>query len=236
MTSALLTTTSARGSRIRTTSARALPRLRRSHAAAPPSDEHTRIATRRPTAPLANAGAPDRHVTASATTPLQHPRPRARRPHASKSGPRSASSRSSISSAKALRIGLPRLRSSLDRKVALKSTCPRSSRRAKAEQGHALRPPRRDLCGGPRSFHKGTAARPVSTITPSSRFYRFWEATARPTWSCRSTGITLKRALKDLGTPPDEAWLRALLAHHPDALEIIHGLQCYHRDIAPTIS
>jgi hypothetical protein len=46
-------------------------------------------------------------------------------------------------------------------------------------------------------------------------------------------GITLKRALKDLGTPPDEAWLKALLVHLLDALEIIHGLQCYHRDIAP---
>ncbi len=66
------------------------------------------------------------------------------------------------------------------------------------------------------------------------KVYRFWEANGTaymvmPFYE----GVTLKQQLKDLGEPPDEAWLMELLAPLTEALEVIHQEQCYHRDIAP---
>lgn len=66
------------------------------------------------------------------------------------------------------------------------------------------------------------------------KVYRFWEANGTaymvmPFYE----GRTLKDHLRDLGKPPDEAWLRDLLAPLTQALEVIHADQCYHRDIAP---
>lgn len=67
------------------------------------------------------------------------------------------------------------------------------------------------------------------------KVYRFWEANGTaymvmPFYE----GTTLKDTLKEMGgTPPDEAWLTALLAPVSEALEVLHGQQCYHRDIAP---
>jgi serine/threonine protein kinase len=46
-------------------------------------------------------------------------------------------------------------------------------------------------------------------------------------------GRTLKQILKEMGGPPDEAWLKSLLLPVMDALELIHSHQCFHRDIAP---
>jgi hypothetical protein len=46
-------------------------------------------------------------------------------------------------------------------------------------------------------------------------------------------GPTLKQALLASGVPPDEAWLRQLLAPLLDTLALIHEQQCFHRDIAP---
>jgi hypothetical protein len=66
------------------------------------------------------------------------------------------------------------------------------------------------------------------------KVYRFWEAhgTAYMVMPFYE-GVTLKDTLKDLGGPPDEAWLTGLLAPLTEALEVIHAEQCYHRDIAP---
>jgi len=66
------------------------------------------------------------------------------------------------------------------------------------------------------------------------KVYRFWEANGTaymvmPFYE----GITLKQKLKEMGEPPDEAWLRDLLEPLTEALEVIHAEQCYHRDIAP---
>ncbi|MBP7484296.1 MAG: protein kinase [Aquabacterium sp.] len=66
------------------------------------------------------------------------------------------------------------------------------------------------------------------------KVYRFWEANGTaymvmPYYQ----GPTLKSWLRDNGSPPDEAWLKSLLSPLLDALEIIHGDHCYHRDIAP---
>ena len=66
------------------------------------------------------------------------------------------------------------------------------------------------------------------------KVHRFWEANGTaymvmPFYE----GPTLKRALADMPAPPDEAWLRALLAPLLDALAVMHAAHCYHRDIAP---
>jgi len=66
------------------------------------------------------------------------------------------------------------------------------------------------------------------------KVYRFWEANGTaymvmPFYE----GQTLKDTLKALPGPPDEAWLRGLLSPLSEALKVIHGEQCFHRDIAP---
>lgn len=66
------------------------------------------------------------------------------------------------------------------------------------------------------------------------KVYRFWEANGTaymvmPYYK----GATLKEALKTMGRPPDERWLRVLLAPLLDALTVLHAANCYHRDIAP---
>jgi serine/threonine protein kinase len=66
------------------------------------------------------------------------------------------------------------------------------------------------------------------------KVYRFWEGNGTaymvmPYYQ----GQTLTQAVREMASPPDEAWLRALLAPLLDALETIHAEQCFHRDIAP---
>lgn len=66
------------------------------------------------------------------------------------------------------------------------------------------------------------------------KVYRFWEANGTaymvmPYYH----GATLKQALHDRTSPPDEAWLKALLGSLLDALDVMHQHQCFHRDIAP---
>jgi serine/threonine protein kinase len=66
------------------------------------------------------------------------------------------------------------------------------------------------------------------------KVYRFWEANGTaymvmPFYK----GLTLKQALQERDTPPDEAWLRSFLAPLLDALDMLHSEQCFHRDIAP---
>lgn len=66
------------------------------------------------------------------------------------------------------------------------------------------------------------------------KVHRFWEANGTaymvmPFYE----GPTLKDVLRNLPGPPDEAWLRGLLEPLTEVLAVIHGQQCYHRDIAP---
>jgi hypothetical protein len=66
------------------------------------------------------------------------------------------------------------------------------------------------------------------------KVYRFWEANGTaymvmPLYR----GDTLRGALKTIGGPPSEAWMRQLLGPLCEALETIHAEHCYHRDIAP---
>ena len=66
------------------------------------------------------------------------------------------------------------------------------------------------------------------------KVYRFWQAngTAYMTMPYYE-GPTLKQALAALSGPPDEVLLRSWLLPMLDALEEIHRVNCYHRDIAP---
>jgi serine/threonine protein kinase len=66
------------------------------------------------------------------------------------------------------------------------------------------------------------------------KVYRFWEANGTaymvmPFYE----GVTLKDKLRDLGEPPDEAFLMDLLDPLTEALAVLHREQIYHRDIAP---
>ena len=66
------------------------------------------------------------------------------------------------------------------------------------------------------------------------KVYRFWaeNGTAYMVMPYYQ-GMTLKRWLADLGTPPSEGWLRILAGELIDALDILHHERCYHRDVAP---
>jgi serine/threonine protein kinase len=66
------------------------------------------------------------------------------------------------------------------------------------------------------------------------KVYRFWEenGTAYMVMPLYE-GQTLIDWLRERNAPAGEAWLRALLAPLLDALELMHGNHCYHRDIAP---
>jgi serine/threonine protein kinase len=66
------------------------------------------------------------------------------------------------------------------------------------------------------------------------KVYRFWPENgtaymAMPFYE----GITLKRWLQDLGTPPSERWLRKLATLLMEALGAMHEQSCFHRDVAP---
>ena len=66
------------------------------------------------------------------------------------------------------------------------------------------------------------------------KVHRFWEANGTaymvmPYYQ----GKTLKQTLRDLQERPSEQWLKSILLPLLDALELMHGRQCFHRDIAP---
>jgi formylglycine-generating enzyme required for sulfatase activity/serine/threonine protein kinase len=67
------------------------------------------------------------------------------------------------------------------------------------------------------------------------KVYRFWEANgtgymAMPFYNAP----TLKQMLKqDRARLSSEGWLKNMLRHVLDALQVLHEKQCYHRDIAP---
>lgn len=66
------------------------------------------------------------------------------------------------------------------------------------------------------------------------KVYRFWEANGTaymvmPYYQ----GSTLKQELQGRTTPPEETWLKQLLAPLMAALERLHSAQVFHRDIAP---
>ncbi|KQV59207.1 hypothetical protein ASC95_28265 [Pelomonas sp. Root1217] len=66
------------------------------------------------------------------------------------------------------------------------------------------------------------------------KVYRFWEANGTAFMVMPFVeGKTLKETLKEMPEPPREAWLMDMLASLTEALLVLHGEHCYHRDIAP---
>lgn len=66
------------------------------------------------------------------------------------------------------------------------------------------------------------------------KVYRFWQDKGT-TYMVMPfyRGKTLKQALAEMTEPPGEAWLLGVLDSVTQALSVMHGAQCYHRDIAP---
>ncbi len=124
----------------------------------------------------------------------------------------------------------------LDRVVALKEYMPTNLAQRGADRTVSVRSERyrETFVLGLRSF-VNEAKLLASFDHPSLvKVYRFWEenGTAYMVMPFYE-GPTLRQKLTELGQPPDEAWLRALLAPMIDALELIHNDHCWHRDIAP---
>ncbi|MFT5532216.1 MAG: serine/threonine protein kinase [Burkholderiaceae bacterium] len=125
---------------------------------------------------------------------------------------------------------------SLERHIALKEYMP-SSLAERTSQSHvAVRSERHadTFDAGMRSFIN--EARLLARFDHPSlvKVYRFWEGNGTaymvmPFYE----GLTLKQTLQAMPAPPDEAWLKLLLAPLLDALDIIHQEKCFHRDIAP---
>ncbi|MEO6362069.1 MAG: protein kinase, partial [Caldimonas sp.] len=66
------------------------------------------------------------------------------------------------------------------------------------------------------------------------KVYRFWEdnATAYMVMPFLQ-GVTLRDTRRAMAHPPDEAWIRSVIAPILSALELLHREGVYHRDIAP---
>nr|WP_242533200.1 serine/threonine-protein kinase [Niveibacterium umoris] len=125
---------------------------------------------------------------------------------------------------------------SLERKVALKEYMPSSLASRANDSSVAVRSERHreTFEVGRRSFVNEARLLAQFDHPALVKVYRFWEANgtaymAMPFYD----GITLRDALKERGSPPDEAWIRKILSPVMDALEIIHNQSCFHRDIAP---
>lgn len=125
---------------------------------------------------------------------------------------------------------------SLDRKVALKEYLPSSIAQRKAQTQVSPRSERhRDTFeAGLKSFIN--EAKLLAHFDHGSlvKVYRFWSANGTaymvmPLYH----GLTLKDTVRAMSEPPDEAWLMKLLGPLTEALSVIHGDQCFHRDIAP---
>lgn len=125
---------------------------------------------------------------------------------------------------------------SLNRRVALKEYMPRSL----AVRGRGLEVTMRTANDG-ETFQAGlrsfvNEARLLAQFDHPSlvKVYRFWEdnGTAYMVMPYY-VGRTLKELLGTQATPPDETWLRRLIFSLLDALEILHAVNVYHRDIAP---
>ncbi len=124
----------------------------------------------------------------------------------------------------------------LDRRVALKEYLP-ATLATRAPSGEVM--PR--LPRFAEFFDKGlqgfvNEAQLLASFDHASlvKVYRFWAENGSaymvmPYYE----GITLKRWLADLGTPPSERWLRQLAGGLMEALAVMHDQRCWHRDVAP---
>ncbi len=125
---------------------------------------------------------------------------------------------------------------SLDRHVALKEYMPSSiaARAGPTEVGARSERHRETFDAGLKSFINEAKLLARFDHPALVKVYRFWEANGTaymvmPFYE----GKTVKDTVRALPAPPDEAWLRGLLAPLTEALNVIHAESCYHRDIAP---
>ena len=124
----------------------------------------------------------------------------------------------------------------LERKVALKEYMPAAlALRGEQSQVRVRSERHRDTFeAGLKSFIN--EARLLAQFDHPSlvKVYRFWEANGTAFMVMPFIeGKTLKDTLKEMGEPPGEDWLMAMLAPLTEALLVLHGERCYHRDIAP---
>ena len=125
---------------------------------------------------------------------------------------------------------------SLQRRVALKEYMPSSlASRGDGSQVSVKSERHRETFEAGRKSFINEARLLASFDHPSLlKVYRFWEANGTAYMVMPFLeGITLKDRLRELGQPPDEAWLLAMLGPLTEALAVIHREQCFHRDIAP---
>ena len=125
---------------------------------------------------------------------------------------------------------------SLQRDVAIKEYLP-SSMAGRGDDGRiTLRSPEyaESFALGMRSFINEARLLARFDHPALVRVIRFWEdrGTAYMVMPCYE-GPTLYEARRELGGPPTEAWLRALMEPLLGALECLHREQVYHRDVAP---
>ena len=125
--------------------------------------------------------------------------------------------------------------SSLHRNVALKEYVPEFASRDSSLRVAPRSQRQREMFDvGLKSF-VGEARMLAGFDHPSLvKVHRFWEdygtAFMVMPWY---QGPTLKQALRSDPQPPSEPWLLELLRPLTEALLVLHGQRCYHRDIAP---
>ncbi|GAA5168168.1 serine/threonine-protein kinase [Viridibacterium curvum] len=125
---------------------------------------------------------------------------------------------------------------SLHRRVALKEYMPSAlASRSENAQVSVRSEKQRETFGiGLRSFVNEARILAQYDHPALIKVYRFWEANGTAYMAMPFLeGKTLKDALAERNTPPDEAWIRKVLSPVMDALEAIHNDQIFHRDIAP---
>jgi serine/threonine protein kinase len=125
---------------------------------------------------------------------------------------------------------------SLDRKVALKEYMPSAIAFRVGETEIRPRSERHQETfeAGMKSFINEAKLLAQFDHPALVKVYRFWEANGTaymvmPFYE----GVTVRDAVRKFAEPPDEAWILSLLEPLFHALTMLHGSQCFHRDIAP---
>ncbi len=125
---------------------------------------------------------------------------------------------------------------SLDRYVALKEYMPASVASRGKEFSVSVRSERHAdvFAAGLRSFINEAHLLAHFDHPSLVKVHRFWEtgSTAFMVMPYYE-GPTLKQALREMDSPPSEAWLKSLLSPLLDALQLLHRENCFHRDISP---
>lgn len=126
--------------------------------------------------------------------------------------------------------------SALDRRVAIKEYMPDALAARGADGQVSVRSERHGdtFSAGLRSFVNEAQLLGRFDHPALLKVYRFLQANGTAYMAMPyHRGKTLAQHLKQRTEPPDEPWLRALLAPLLDALEVMHAQNCLHRDIAP---